>query len=222
MTKKERAELITEKLFKQYPDAECSLTYNHDYELLIAGRLSAQCTDKRVNIVTKELFSKYTSLEEFASADLEDIEKIVKPCGLYKTKSKNIILMCQQIINNFDGEIPSTIEELTTLSGIGRKTANLIMGDIFKKPAIVTDTHCIRICGRLGLTSNKEPVKVEADLRKIIPPEKSAGFCHRIVIHGREVCKARKTECEICCLSDVCKTYDINCKKGKNLIDINY
>lgn len=220
MTKKQKAELITEKLFKEYPDAECSLIYSKDYELLIAGRLSAQCTDKRVNIVTKELFSKYKSLEDFANANLEDIEKIVMPCGLYKTKSKNIILMCQQIINNFDSKIPSSVEELTTLSGIGRKTANLIIGDIFGKPAIVTDTHCIRICGRLGLTINNEPVKVEADLKKIIPPDKSAGFCHRIVIHGREVCTARKTKCEICCLNDVCKTYDSNCKKHEKLIDI--
>ena len=141
-------------------------------------------------------------------------------CGLYKTKAKNIILMSQQILNNFGGEIPSSIEELITLSGIGRKTANLIMGDIFGKPAIVTDTHCIRICGKLGLTDNKEPMKVEADLKKIIPPEKSAGFCHRIVIHGRLICKARKAECEICCLNDVCKTYDSYCKKGNYLIDI--
>lgn len=214
MTKKERALAVTEKLFKQYPNAQCSLIYSNDYELLIAGRLSAQCTDKRVNIVTKELFSKYKSLEDFAIADLEDIEKIVKPCGLYKTKSKNIILMCQQLINNFGGEIPCSVEELTTLSGIGRKTANLIMGDIFHKPAIVTDTHCIRICGKLGLTTYKEPAKVEADLKKIIPPQKSAGFCHRIVTHGREVCTARNTKCGICCLNDVCKMYDINCKKS--------
>lgn len=212
MTKKDRAIAVTDKLFEQYPNAECSLNYKHDYELLIAGRLSAQCTDKRVNVVTKDLFSKYKSLEDFANAKLEDVEKIVMPCGLYKTKSKNIILMCQQIINDFGREVPPSIEGLTKLSGIGRKTANLIMGDIFKKPAIVTDTHCIRICGKLGLTSNKQPAKVEADLKKIIPPEKSAGFCHRIVTHGREVCKARKTECEICCLKDVCKTYDINCK----------
>lgn len=204
MTKKEKAKIICDSIYKEYPDAECSLIYKHDYELLIAGRMSAQCTDKRVNIVTEELFSKYDSLEKFAEADIKDIERIIQSCGLYKTKAKNIKEMCSQIIDNFDGILPQTIEELTTLSGIGRKTANLVMGDIFGKPAIVTDTHCIRIAGRLGLTKNKEPVKVEKDLIKIIPPELSSGFCHRIVIHGREVCKARGPECDKCCLSDIC------------------
>ncbi len=204
MTKKDRAYQICEKLYEYYPDAECSLIYKKDYELLIAGRLSAQCTDKRVNVVTEQLFKKYTSLEDFADADIEDVEKIIMSCGLYKTKAKNVVLMCRQILENFGGKLPSTIEELTTLSGIGRKTANLVMGDIFHKPAIVTDTHCIRICGRLGLTKNKEPVKVESDLIKIIPPEKSSGFCHRIVIHGREVCKARQPLCSQCCLEKLC------------------
>lgn len=215
MTKKDRAISVTEKLFKEYPEAECSLIYNHDYELLIAGRLSAQCTDKRVNIVTKDLFNKYNSLIDYANADLEDIEKIIKPCGLYKTKAKNIIEMSKQLIENFEGKIPSTIEELTTLSGIGRKTANLILGDIFGKPAIVTDTHCIRVCGRIGLTSYKDPLKVERDLKKIIPPEKSAGFCHRIVIHGREICKARNPKCDKCCVKDLCKSCVSFCKKIK-------
>lgn len=205
MTKKEKAKLITEKLINEYPDAVCSLDYTHDYELLIAGRLSAQCTDKRVNVVTKELFEKYKSLDDFANADIADIERIVMPCGLYKTKARNIIDMCRQLIVNFDGKLPQSIDELTTLSGIGRKTANLIMGDIFKKPAIVTDTHCIRICGRLGLTSNTDPAKVEQDLLKVIPPENSARFCHCIVYHGREVCKARGALCSQCCLSELCK-----------------
>ena len=204
MTKKERATLITEALFKAYPNAVCSLDYTNDYELLIAGRLSAQCTDKRVNIVTKVLFSKYQSLEDFAGANILDIEEIIKSCGLYKTKAKSVIEMCQQLIINFNGKLPNTIEELTTLSGIGRKTANLIIGDIFKRPAIVTDTHCIRICGRIGLTKNTVPAKVEADLRKLIYPEKSAQFCHCIVFHGREVCKARGEICNNCCLNNLC------------------
>ncbi len=205
MTKKETAKLITEELINAYPDAVCSLDYTHDYELLIAGRLSAQCTDKRVNIVTKELFSKYPTLESFANADINDLERIIMPCGLYKTKAKSIKEMCQQIIVNFNSKLPDTIEQLTTLSGIGRKTANLIIGDIYHKPAIVTDTHCIRITNRLGLTKNSEPAKVEADLIKIIPPESSSRFCHCIVYHGREVCKARGEKCDECCLKELCK-----------------
>lgn len=204
MTKKEKAKFITEKLIEAYPNAVCSLDFKHDYELLIAGRLSAQCTDKRVNIVTKELFEKYQSLEDFANADLNDLERIIMPCGLYKTKAKSVKEMCQQLIVNFNSKLPDTIEELTTLSGIGRKTANLILGDIFNKPAIVTDTHCIRICNRLGLTKHKEPVKVEEDLKKIIPAENSARFCHCLVYHGREVCKARGEKCNECCLNELC------------------
>jgi len=204
MTKKEKAKLITETLIKAYPEAVCSLDYTQDYELLIAGRLSAQCTDKRVNIVTKTLFSRYKTLEDFAGASVLEIEEIVKTCGLYKTKSKSIVEMCQQLIVNFNGKLPDEIETLTTLSGIGRKTANLIMGDIFHKPAIVTDTHCIRICGRLGLTKSTVPKKVEEDLLKLIPPEKSSQFCHCIVFHGRDVCKARGKICSVCCLKSLC------------------
>lgn len=204
MTNKEKAKLITEKLFEAYPEAVCSLNYNYDYELLIAGRLSAQCTDKRVNIVTKELFNKYPTLEAFADADTNELERIIMPCGLYKTKAKSVKEMCQQLIVNYNSKLPNTIEELTTLSGIGRKTANLIIGDIFNKPAIVTDTHCIRICNRLGLTKNSEPAKVESDLKKIIPPELSSRFCHCIVFHGREICKARGEKCEECSLKELC------------------
>ena len=206
MTKKERAELIIKRLEEVYPDAECSLIYSKPHELMIAGRLSAQCTDARVNIVTKELFDKYRSIEEFANADVHDVEEIIKPCGLYKTKAKSIVTMCRQIMLDFGGKIPDTIDELTKLSGIGRKTANLIMGDVFHKPAVVTDTHCIRICGRLGLTVNKEPSKVEEDLRRILPPEKSSDFCHRLVIFGREYCKARGERCSECPLLDLCGT----------------
>ena len=206
MTLKQKAEQICILLENHYPDAKCSLIYQKPHELMIAGRLSAQCTDARVNIVTKELFDKYRTVEDFAGADVRDIEEIIKPCGLYKTKALSVVQMCRQLIDNFGGEIPKTIEELTTLSGIGRKTANLIMGDVHGLPAIVTDTHCIRICGRLGLTKNTEPKKVEDDLRKIIPPEKSSDFCHRLVIFGRDICNARGEKCEICPLKGLCKS----------------
>ena len=203
-----KAELVGEiisRLEAVYPDALCSLEYEKPHELMIAGRLSAQCTDARVNIVTKELFAKYRSIEDFAKADVDEVAEIVKPCGLYKTKAKSIVGMCRQIMDDFGGEIPDTIEQLTTLEGIGRKTANLVLGDVFHKPAVVCDTHCIRICGRLGLTKNKDPQKVETDLRKILPPEKSSDFCHRMVLFGREYCKARGERCGECPLSDVCK-----------------
>lgn len=213
MTKKEKALEICRLLEEKYPDALCSLIYSAPHELMIAGRLSAQCTDARVNIVTKTLFEKYKSISDFADADIHDVEEIIKPCGLYKTKAKSIVQMCQQIRDNFNGEIPQTIEELTTLSGIGRKTANLIMGDVFHKPAVVTDTHCIRICGRLGLTKNTEPVKVEQDLRKILPPDLSSDFCHRLVLFGREICKARGEKCSDCSLTQLCSAYS---KKSKN------
>lgn len=204
MTKKEKALLICDELERLYPDAVCSLKYKHPHELLIATRLSAQCTDARVNIVTKDLFEKFKSIDDFADADIADIEEIVKPCGLYKTKAKSIKEMCIQLREDYNYILPDTIEELTKLSGVGRKTANLIVGDIFHKPAIVTDTHCIRICGRLGLTKNKEPVKVEEDLRKIIPPERGSDFCHRLVLFGRDTCKARGEKCSECTLSHLC------------------
>lgn len=206
MNLKEKALKICDLLEEKYPDAICSLDYSAPHELMIAGRLSAQCTDARVNIVTKDLFKKYKSIDDFAKAEITDVEEIIKPCGLYKTKAKSVVEMCQQIIENFDGKIPSTIEELTTLSGIGRKTANLIMGDIFHKPAIVADTHCIRITNRLGLTDSKNPVKVEKDLVEIIPPQRSSDFCHRLVLFGREICKARGEQCSECILKEVCST----------------
>jgi len=207
VTLKQKAYEICSRLENYYPDAKCSLVYEKPHELMIAGRLSAQCTDARVNIVTKVLFEKYKTVKDFAEADVKDIEEIIKPCGLYKTKAQSVVEMCRQLLLNFGGEIPKTIEELTTLSGIGRKTANLIMGDVHNLPAIVTDTHCIRICGRLGLTKNKEPKKVEDDLRKIIPPEKSSDFCHRLVIFGRDICKARGERCEACPLRELCKSH---------------
>mgnify|MGYP003307343831 FL=1 len=208
MTKKEIAKLACEELQKIYPDVKCSLDYTKPYELMIGARLAAQCTDARVNIVTKTLFKKYPSLEAFANADIEELEQDVKPCGFYHTKAKSIKEMAGQLINNFGGEVPDTMEELLTLSGIGRKTANLMLGDIFGKPAIVTDTHCIRITGRLGLTKNKEPAKVEKDLIKLIPPENSSHFCHQIVEFGRDICSARKPKCGDCPLNYFCKYYN--------------
>lgn len=207
MTKKEIAALACEELEKIYPDIDCTLDYSNPYELMFAARLAAQCTDARVNIVTKTLFVKYPSLEAFANADLEELEQDVRPCGFYKTKAKSLKEMAGQLIENFGGEVPSTMEELLTLSGIGRKTANLMLGDVFGKPAIVTDTHCIRITGRLGLTKNTEPAKVEKDLIKLIPPEISSHFCHQTVQFGRDICRARSPKCGECPLAYFCAYY---------------
>lgn len=198
MTRKQTAAAVVSGLEMIYPEAKCSLTYTHPYELMIAGRLSAQCTDARVNIVTKELFAKYPTLRSFADAEIDDVAEIVKPCGLYKTKAKSIVEMTHTLYYELDSIIPDSIEELTKLSGIGRKTANLIMGDIHGKPAIVADTHCIRITGRFGLTKSTDPKIVEQDLLKVIPPEKSSDFCHRLVLFGRDTCTARKPDCEHC------------------------
>ncbi len=207
MTKKEIAALAVAELEKLYPAAECTLDYGEPYELLIATRLAAQCTDARVNIVTKELFAKYPTLEAFANADLAELEQDVKPCGFYRTKAKSIIEMAQKLISDFGGVVPGTMEELLSLSGVGRKTANLILGDVYGKPAVVTDTHCIRITGRLGLTKNTEPHKVEDDLRKLLPPDKSNDFCHRTVLFGRDICKARSPKCGECPLNYFCRDY---------------
>ena len=208
MTKKERALKAVEALERVYPDAVCSLTYEKPYELLISTRLSAQCTDARVNLVTPVLFSKFPSLQSLADAPIEEIEEIIKPCGLFHTQAKDIKMLSRMLIDDFSGELPDTLEDLMKLPGIGRKTANLVMGDIFHQPAVVTDTHCIRICGRLGLTKEKEPFKVEMDLRKILPPEKSNDFCHRLVHFGREFCKARAPQCTVCPLQDICKNME--------------
>ena len=207
MTKKEIAALAVAELEKLYPAAECTLDYGEPYELLIATRLAAQCTDARVNIVTMELFAKYPTLEAFANADLVELEQDVKPCGFYRTKAKSIIEMSQRLISDFGGVVPDTMEELLSLSGVGRKTANLILGDVYGKPAVVTDTHCIRITGRLGLTKNTEPHKVEDDLRKLLPPDKSNDFCHRVVEFGRDICKARSPKCGECPLNTFCRDY---------------
>lgn len=207
MTKKEIASLAVSELEKLYPDAVCTLDYEKPYELLFATRLAAQCTDARVNIVTKTLFAKYPTLEAFAKADLAELEQDVKPCGFYRNKAKSLKEMAGQLINDFGGVVPDTMEELLSLSGVGRKTANLILGDVYGKPAMVTDTHCIRITGRLGLTQNKEPAKVEKDLVKLIPPEVSSDFCHRTVEFGRDICTARKPKCGECPLNYFCRYY---------------
>ncbi|MCM1357994.1 MAG: endonuclease III, partial [Prevotella sp.] len=204
-TKNEIAELAIIELEKLYPDIECSLKYEKPYELMFATRLAAQCTDARVNIVTKELFKKYPDLQSFADADIKELESYVKPCGLYHMKAKSLKEMARQLLENFNGEVPDNMDDLLTLSGIGRKTANLVLGDVFGKPAIVTDTHCIRITGRLGLTTNKEPAKVEKDLDKLLPPEVSNRFCHQTVQFGRDVCRARSPKCKECSLNYFCE-----------------
>lgn len=207
MTRKQRAGIAVERLKELYPEAVCSLEYEKPYELLIATRLSAQCTDARVNIVVKDLFQKFSTIDAFADADVHEIEEIVRPCGLFKTKAKDIKGMCMQLRDDYDYVLPDTVEELTKLPGVGRKTANLIVGDIYGKPAVVTDTHCIRICGRLGLVSSKEPLKVEKELRAILDPKESNAFCHRLVHFGRDVCSARAPKCENCRLADICMDY---------------
>lgn len=207
MNLKEKAVSVCSELEKLYPEAICSLVYSKPYELLIATRLSAQCTDARVNIVTEKLFDRYRSLEDLADAQISELEEIVRPCGFFRTKAADIKGMCRILIDKYDGQLPDSMDELTSLPGVGRKTANLILGDIFGKPAIVTDTHCIRISGRLGLTENSEPSKVEKDLRQIVPPEKGSDLCHRFVLFGRDICKARKPLCEECSLKELCRYY---------------
>ena len=204
MRKKERAVAAVERLEKLYPNAICSLEYTDAFQLLIATRLSAQCTDKRVNMVTPALFAELPDPQSMASAELSRVEELIKTCGLYKTKAKDLIEIGKAITERYGGRVPDTIEELTTLKGVGRKTANLVCGDIYGKPAVVTDTHFIRLCNRLGLVETTNPLSVENQMRKLLPPEKSNDFCHRTVLFGREVCTARKAHCENCVLSDIC------------------
>ncbi len=210
MTKNERALEIVHLLKNEYPNAECALKYTHDYELLFATRLSAQCTDVRVNIVTKDLFTEFPTLESFANAPIEKLEESIKTCGLFRTKAKDLKACAQMLLSEYNGKVPDKMEELLKLPGIGRKTANLILGDIHGKPAIVADTHCIRLSNRLGFVKDtKDPVKVENELKKIIPPEESSDFCHRLVLHGREVCSARSPKCDKCCLATFCPSYPL-------------
>ena len=205
MTKKERAKLLVEGLKKEYPDAICSLVADNPFELLVATRLSAQCTDARVNMVTPALFSKYRTLDDYVNADVKDIEEIIHSCGFYHGKARDIIEMARGVRDNFGGIVPDNIDDLTSLQGVGRKTANLIVGDVYKKPAVVADTHLIRLANRMGIVNTKDPKKVEMELKKILPPEESNDFCHRCVLHGRAVCTARKANCENCCLNESCK-----------------
>ncbi len=205
MTVTERVNECIRRLWEEYPVAECQLVASNPLELLIATRLSAQCTDKRVNMVTPALFARFRSVDDFADADVKEVESYIRSCGLYKTKAADIVNMCRELRENFDGVVPSTIDELITLSGVGRKTANLIVGDVYGGNAVVCDTHVIRITNLIGLCSSKDPYKVEMKLRKLLPPEKSNAFCHRIVLHGRAVCVARKPKCDACVLKSVCK-----------------
>ena len=204
---KQNAIKIIEILKELYPDAKCSLDFNTPFEMLVAVCLSAQCTDERVNKTTPSIFAKYDTPQDFANADIHELEELVHPCGFYKNKAKNLKLAGEKIMKDFNGIVPQTMEELMTIPGVGRKSANLIMGDVFGKPAIVTDTHCIRLVNRIGLVDGiKEPKKVEMALWKIIPPEEGSDLCHRLVYHGRDVCSARtKPHCDVCCLQDICK-----------------
>ena len=207
MENKEKALLAIEKLKKAYPDAICSLVYTDPLQLLIATRLAAQCTDKRVNMVTPALFERFKTAQDFANADVSEVEEYIHSCGLYKTKARDIVAMCKMLCEDFGGIVPDTIQQLVKLPGVGRKTANLVVGDIFKKPAVVVDTHCIRITSRLGFHNIKDATKIETILRKILPPEESNDFCHRLVLHGRAVCDARNPKCENCCMNDICDYY---------------
>lgn len=205
-----KVDAIIEALKIKYPEPACALHYSKDYELMIAVRLSAQCTDARVNLVTPALFAAYPTLEAMANADIADIEKYVHSCGFYKHKARDIVLGCQMLIRDYGGKVPGDMESLLKIPGVGRKTANLLLGDLYAVPgSVVCDTHCIRICGRLGLTDgSKDPEKVEKQLRKILPPEESSDFCHRIVLFGREICTARSPQCEICPLAFHCKQFN--------------
>ncbi|MCI8651150.1 MAG: endonuclease III [Oscillospiraceae bacterium] len=210
MKKKERAALIVEGLKKEYPEGICSLQYPKPHELLFSVRLSAQCTDERVNQVTPALYARFPTLEAFAEADMAEVEELIHSCGFFRAKAHDIVASAQMLLRDFGGKVPDNMEDLLKLPGVGRKTANLILGDIYNAPGVViADTHCIRISGRLGLTDGtKDPGKVEQQLRKILPPEESNDFCHRLVLHGRAVCTARVPYCDRCCLRPWCDTYN--------------
>lgn len=207
MTKKQRALEVIERLKQAYPDAGCTLDYDQAWKLLVSVRLAAQCTDERVNKIVEVLYEKYPDVDALAAADVNDIEEIVRPCGLGKSKARDISACMRILKEEYNGKVPEDFDALLKLPGVGRKSANLIMGDVFGKPAIVTDTHCIRLVNRMGLVDGiKEPKKVEMALWKIIPPEEGSDFCHRLVYHGRDVCTARTSpHCDRCCLADICK-----------------
>ena len=207
MTKEELALEVIARLKKEYPSAGCTLDYDQAWKLLVSVRLAAQCTDARVNIVVEKLYEKFPDVDALADAPVEEIEAIVKPCGLGHSKARDISACMKILRDKYQGKVPDDFDELLSLPGVGRKSANLVMGDVFGKPAIVTDTHCIRLVNRMGLVDGiREPAKVEKELWKIIPPEEGSDFCHRLVYHGREVCTARTHPyCEKCCISDICK-----------------
>ncbi|MCL2819950.1 MAG: endonuclease III [Oscillospiraceae bacterium] len=204
MPKKADINRIIRLLEECYPEPICALEFKKDYELLYAARLAAQCTDVRVNTVTPVLFKRYPTLEALAAADINELEKIVHPCGFYKVKARDIAAASAMLVGEFNSKVPDTMEELLRLPGVGRKTANLILGDVFKKPAVVVDTHCIRLTNRIGLVNTKDPAKIETELWKILPPDKSSDFCHRLVLHGRAVCTARSPKCSVCILAGFC------------------
>ena len=212
MTKKERVIKAVEALEVLYPDAICSLQYSDAFQLLIATRLSAQCTDARVNMVTPALFAKYPNAQSMADATIESVEELIKTCGLYKTKARDLVGIGKMIVSDFGGVVPDTIEQLIKLPGVGRKTANLVCGDVYGKPAVVTDTHFIRLCNRLGFVKTTNPLQVENAMRKLLPPDKSNDFCHRSVLFGRDICTARKTYCERCPMAEFCPS-KINIKQ---------
>lgn len=206
--KKKRAAEIISLLREEYPEVKCALLYEQPHELLIATRLSAQCTDKRVNMVTPALFGRFTSIDAFAAADIAEVEELIRTCGLYKTKAQDIVGMCVMLRDNYGRKVPDTIEELVNLPGVGRKTANLVVGDLYGKPAMVCDTHVIRLSNRLGLADSKDAGVVEKQLREIIPSEEGLQLCHRLVHHGRAVCDARVPRCESCVLRNLCPSKD--------------
>ena len=204
----ERVQGVVEALKQAYPDPRCALEYEKDYELMIAVRLSAQCTDARVNLVTPALFKHFPTLDAFADADISEVEEFVRTCGFFRQKAHDIVAACRMLRDEYGGRVPNSMDALLRLPGVGRKTANLLLGDLYAVPgSVVCDTHCIRICGKLGLSEGKEPEKVERQLRAILPPEESSDFCHRIVLHGRAVCTARKPQCEKCTLRMFCKSF---------------
>lgn len=215
MTKKQRASLCVEALKKEYPEAICSLVYDDPVQLIIAVRLSAQCTDERVNKVTPALFERFPTIDAFCEGKIEEIEELVHSCGFFRAKARDIKNMCIMLRDEYGGILPDTVEELTKLPGVGRKTANLIVGDVYKKPAVVADTHLIRISNLLGLVETKDPKKVELELKKILPPEESNDFCHRCVLHGRAVCIARRPQCDKCCMKDYCKNAKCKVQSAK-------
>ena len=200
---------IVRLLLAEYPEAGCSLDYGKDYELLFSVRLAAQCTDERVNKITPALFARFPTLESFAEADVAEVEQYVHSCGFFRAKARDIVACAQVLLEKYNGKLPHTMEELTALPGVGRKTANLILGDVFKIPgSTVVDTHCIRLTNRLGIVDNmRDPVKIEMELRRVLPPEQSSDFCHCLVLHGRAVCDARKPACERCCVHHLCQTF---------------